>query len=334
MVQLINKETLKLRVPISAGVEYSHLSPFIDTVERNYIKKLLGTDLYNRLSYYNNGSGSGTGDLKTSVEALLNLVQGAIGNIAVWKWLPVGTLNIGSSGIFRNETETQKSSFKYQEDKLYDSFKENGFNLLDDCLQYIEDNLADFPEFQSSSYYTTFKNLLLYTCAQFQDGVDISQSRLVFLKLKPYIQKAEDFEVAPMLGKEQYDDLLAGIRANSLTAYETTLLGYLRKAIANYAMSNGMLALNLNVSDKGTFWEAKEGNQYDGKKQTTPEASAFAAQCTNYRRDGLRYMELARSYMLANIAQFPLYEASTALNSADGSGFDFTNLSTNATGRF
>jgi hypothetical protein len=334
MVQLINKNTLKLRVPVSAGLDYNHLSPYIDQVERNYIKKLLGPDLYNRLSYYNNGSGSGTGDLKATVEELLAMVQGAIGNISIWKWLPVGTSNISSAGLLRNETENQKGVYKYQEDKIYDSFKESGFNLLDDSLQFIEDNLADFPEFQSSTYYTTFKNLLLYTCAQFQDGADISQSRLVFLKLKPYIQKVEDFEIIPLLGKEQYDDLLAGIRANDLTEYEDLLLTYLRRATANLALSFGMLALNMNVSDKGTFWEAKEGNQYDGKKQTTPEASLFSAQCMNYQRDGHKYMELARGYLLANIAQFPLYEASTAMNSADGSCFDFANISTNKTGRF
>jgi hypothetical protein len=322
-----NISEVKEFLPVNVALEFNSIKPFIKISERNYIIKLIGAGMFNEIAGY-----SELTDVSAKQKELQELCKIADINIAMWRWSNIGALQVGDVGITRAETEMQKSAFKYQEDALREGFKTDGFNGLDDLLEYLELNITTFQTFKASANYTVFKGHLINQTTEFNSIYFIGGSRLVFIRLQQFIKQAEDFDIIPLIGKTLYDRVIAiiqnqgsgsGSGSGSGNSVITDLIMFLKQAVAYRAVFRGIVSLNFNITDKGFFFESKEGGSSSFAKQTNVNETfnlngSLEGLAINSRDIGSEYMEQARKHLLAYPDDFPEYTNSSAFD--DGAG--------------
>lgn len=292
---------VKTFIPASAATSKERLWPFVDDAERKYILPLLGRELYDDLQTLKNNSDdwSGTDEDRTKSDELLRLIKLSEINLAYYIGFDLLNARISDLGFQRAETESFKGLYKYQESNIRNYFKETGFNGLDDILQYLEDYIEYFPEWEDAAAYTLRKSAIIKDSKTFNTICSINGSRLIFLALQPYIQQVMDIDIKTCLGETIYAALNAELAKDDPTAAYTALAVQIRKPLA--FLSVALLVKNTGkLTDKGLFFEAQSANSPDNISLTPGnEASGNYAY---YRSTGEQYLEGLRKYLLENFA--------------------------------
>lgn len=306
-----NAAEIKKHLPVNVSVNFKSLKPHIKVAERKYIKKLLGDDQYEELTdYYDEHHAP-----EERLDDLLDLVQFALINLAYWWGFPKLNTKFSDQGAYRNETEKQKSLYKYQEVDLRNSFKQDGFNGLDAVLEFLEINISIFPAFEGSSGYAFFKSNFICSTAEFDSIYSIGGSRLVFLKLRRFMNIVEDFKILPFIGRDFYEELKEQLLEGELTSPNGKAVEIIKKAVAFHSMSQGYVELGINIKDNGLVFETSDDPDY--KKTTTVNGLELSALIKSSRENGDRYLEQLKDHLHENIDDYPTYEDSGAYDATN-----------------
>jgi hypothetical protein len=306
--EALNTEAGEIKdyISVNVSVNFDTIKPWIEIAEREYIKTLIGDDLYaTLLAYYTAGTTS-----NSYYNNAIKYIQKALINLAYWRGFSLLIVKMGDQGAYRVENDKQKSLYKYQEIALKESFNKEGFNGLDYLLQYLEDNIDEFTDFKSSDNYTVFKGSFINTTKQFDDLYWIGQSRLVFLKLKRFMTRVEDFQVLPLLGRDYFDELKSQIKANTLSAANDAVVDIICKAVAPLSVAEGIHELSVNVTDKGLFFETRTNQYNDYEKQQVVLNEGLNGMLSNARLTGEKYLGYLKDYLHNNIDDYATYAAS------------------------
>ena len=243
----VKAEEIRQYITVNSSISFDSISPYIEYAETTYIKAILGSDQYLELcAYYEDPLAwpDNPADPKThedDLEKLLSLVQRSLINLAYHDGFSMLSVNIGDSGAYRKETENQKALFQYQEENLKTSFRTQGFNGLDAILEFLEDNIEKFPVFAASDTYTVFKSKFIKTTPEFDEIVNIRNSRLVFLHLQRYIDQVNDFEIKPVIGAEFFEELITAMTSvEDLTDSQKAVIAFIQKIQAYLSVSKGI----------------------------------------------------------------------------------------------
>lgn len=309
-----NAAEIKQYISVNVSTNYGTLKPYIEIAESEYIKKLLGDDQYDELLDYYEAEDPAP---ETRLDELLTLVQRALINLAYFRGFPILIVKMSDQGAYRNENDKQKSLFKYQEDALREMFKRDGFNGLDAVLEYLETNIDLFPEFEGSTNYTVFKSNFINTTTEFDDIYNINGSRLVFLKLRRFMNVIEDSKIITLIGRTYFDELKTQIKEHTLTAANTTAVELIQKAVAFYSISQGLSELGVKLTDKGLVFETREGTVNDYKKDTKVGGDDLNALISSSRKNGDMYLSYVKDELHNNIDDYPTYAASDEYDSTN-----------------
>lgn len=294
-------EQVKVFIPASAATSKDRLWPFVDAAERKYILPILGRELYDDLQTLSNNSDdwSGTDEDKTKSDELLKLIKLSEINLAYYLGFDLLNARISDLGFQRAETESFKGLYKYQEENVRTYFKETGFNGIDDILQYLEDYIEYFPEWEDSDSYTVRKSAIIKDTASFDAICRINGSRLIFLRLQPFIQQVMDIDIKTCLGETIYEALQTELAADSPSAEYLALITEIKKPLA--FLSVALLVKNTGkLTDKGLFFEAQSANSPDNISLTP--GNETSGNYAYYRSSGEQYLEGLRKYLLENFA--------------------------------
>ena len=249
-----------------------------------------------------------------SENRLLRLAQRANIMLALWYDYSELSILIGNIGFKRQESETLKTLYKYQERQLLEGWKTKGFNALDDLLAFLEKNADEYPEYRESENYTLSRNAIVQNTEQVNEIYFISRSRLTFLRLKPHFKTVEETVIAPRTG-DLYRQLKAELSKEAPDEKWTGLRDALRPAIVFYAVRRLLLETG-DLSDKGLFFASLKGD--DGAAEVRPVAdSRVEHQARQAEADALSYWKLAEKYMQKN---FDVKPASGSIHSRDNLG--------------
>jgi len=225
---------------------------------------------------------------------LILLAQRA--NILLAFWYDYAELNvlIGDTGFKRQESESAKTPYKYQEKQLRDGWKTKGFNALDDLLSYLENHDDIYPEYKESDNYVSSKTSIVENTARVNEIYFINGSRLTYLRLKPHFKTVEDTIIAPRLG-ELYRNLKIELANETPGDKYTGLRDVLRPVIVCYAIHRLLLETG-NLSDKGLFFSYLKGD--DDESDNRPVATdRMVHQAKQAESDAVSYWKLAERYI-------------------------------------
>ena len=243
-------EEFKKYLPVNVQFNYETLAPSLALVEQNFIIPILGNQLFEALTEHYQEEHN---DPKFA--ELLQKVQFSAIRLALWKGYYSISLTISDSGAKMPEN----SPYRYKEDGFMDEMKNDGFNQLDEVIYFLEENIDHFPEFEQSKYYPTLKNSFITNTAAFNRLYNINNSRLVFLKMKYYIEDVEQVTLPHYIGRKFMEAILNNIDAEKYAP----ILQQIQKFVVCMAIYSGIAELHKMPTEKGLLFE---NSNNDGKR--------------------------------------------------------------------
>lgn len=313
-------EEVKQYLAVSSSATLDSLVPHIVNAERDYLLPVMGTDMYNELQAYYDGtlaaSGSGSGaELDTAIVltlgSLLKLVQAAVINIAYYIGFDVMNAYITDSGFKRSESDTVKGLYKYQEENLKRYFRTNGFNGLDAVLAFMEANAARLPDYADSPIRTALRTEFIPSASVYNAYVNIAYSRLTFLRLKPFLALIENTDILTTLGAETYAYVKTEMAKDVPAPAVTALVQQIRWPLAYLSSCLLMEESGADLTDNGLYFTSTIalGNSDTQVKPASPDRIALLVM--RNRNIGNSYLAALRQYLVVHAADFPLTTLST-----------------------
>ncbi|MFY0628688.1 MAG: hypothetical protein JXR07_20515 [Reichenbachiella sp.] len=301
---LLNDTDLKAVLPVAGSFSHSQLLPDIRTVENREIKKLLGVTLYTSLDT------AYESDSTTAVQKeLLTYVQPIIANLSFWMFLDKGNVSIDDTGIYAVHTETKKPAFEWQVKAVRRTFKRTGFNAIDNLIEFLEDNSADYPDWTSSSADEEARKFFLNTAIQYHEYVSIKESRYMFMALLPIMKRVELQEVSATISKELFEEIKDQLSSLTISLTNADLLYNLKGSIAHLSWSFALLELPVIIDSDGI---QLLDSSYSGSdiKLSESDAKRINAISIRHEKIGMSYLEKVKDYLQENADDYPLYKAS------------------------
>jgi len=311
---LNNINEIRKLLTASKSLTFDRLEPFIEDSEDD-LQKVIGNDFYTELDAY---TGSDAIILKA-----ISLVKKSLAFTMYFKGYDMLNVVFSNQGVHRIETEDggKKALFQRQEENLKDNFKIHGYNKLDKFLTYLEENKASFPTWTASSEYTLAKRNFINSTDEFNSYFNINSSRLVFLKLRNFQKIAEDFTILPLIGRAFFDELKTQIASDTLTAWNTAFLNFLKPAVAHATIYHGNVNLINTLTDFGIVKFENETNARNFKTRKQTSDNDLHTLIANAKNTSNNYINICAAYLKENINEFPTYSASSAYD-ADANLYD------------
>jgi len=262
-------QQIKDHVSIDSDLTLPTLQPHINFSER-YFKKVLGTAQYLALD-----TAIKTVSTTQEQDALLDQIFPSLSRLSVAVWSRSGSLSIGGTGIRRTEDSNQKTAYKYQEDGLVKALILEGFDLLDDLLEFLEANEDDYLPWKADAVaYTKFKKFFINTTDEFEKEYGIGGSRITFRAFYPILKHVDYMNMRPVIGSDLYDEIKSEIELRTISPENQTLLDeFIRPAIAHMVIAEAMDILPVQISENGVrVVEVLQSFPSDVMEKNAPEA--------------------------------------------------------------
>jgi len=242
-------EEFKKQLPVGAEVELKDLTPSIEQkAERDFLIPYgLGTSLYNVLNAaYNSNT-----PLVAIYTALLPYAQAAIANYAYMRYLPFAQVVINKEGVRITKSETSSTAFEWQIKQLSAELNESAWQAIEALLKFVETNVSDYPQWQTSTAYTYFTEGFIRNTTQFNDLVKINESRRLFNAMR-YIMRRHQAAIKSITGDTLYAEILAQVQpGGTVTSDNEKLLDFICPTIAYLTASDALIEMPVTFTPEG-----------------------------------------------------------------------------------
>lgn len=246
MILSTTKE-LRLHIPSNAIDDISYLQGILDNSEKDFLRDKLGDSLYNRLcEYYQTVSPddfymavcNGEHTQQPWMQLLL-MAQRMVTYDAMSRFVYTQALSINGTGINVASSDDYGTASKDLLDKGVQGYKREAMVSLNQMLVMLEGwakkmatpapvadaDSTDTPTtepkneqhkaieeisllWQESQYYYAHHDLLIATCADLQQYLDIYESREKFIRLLPDLHFIQDEYISEAIGEDTVQRLL------------------------------------------------------------------------------------------------------------------------------
>lgn len=289
---------------INRSMEWCTIEPYIQMAEDNEIIPAIGQAFYDVLNteYEANGTIA-----DAELAYTFRLLRTALAHYAIYIGMPQLNLRIGDAGI--NETsasdvvptrqwvfqgsrwETAKTAYKY----------------LDLALAHMEAQVkaanADYDEFANDDAYTISQELLIPNARIFQRHYNIQTSRRAYTALRPYIQKAEEIKLRPVLC-ELFDEIKTQFAAGTLTAANSAIIAPIQRLLAEYTIE--MAIPDINFVNDGNGWMVSENN-YDASQKQQSISQSVQQLLTKAEQNATAFEIALKNEIYADLDSYPTF---------------------------
>lgn len=287
-----NASEIQPYISVSKSSDFTVFEGPLRSAFENFIRPLLGEALTaNLISYY-------TAAEPTAKQLrFIELAQRANAFLALWNDYDEMQIVIGNSGAKRQESGETKTPYKYQEQALKKGWKDKGFAALDNMLAYLESEIATFAAYAQSPNYTLQKSSIVRSTAEVNEYYWISNSRIIFLRLRPHFNNVINTIVAPRLGTI-YTDLVTELAKTTPAPAYAALRKALVPVVVMYAVSR-LIRESGSITEKGLFFETLKSAE--DMYVTSPVAvEMINIQANTAENDAQQYWALVEKMLRAN----------------------------------
>jgi len=216
-------------IPVSSALSFEKVQSSLQAADDLYLTPLFGSTLMATLeALYTasvtvpespvtvpEGSPEGTEHTASSPSLLLRLLQAAEANLAFYTNFDALQLRITDQGFQRQQTENFGSPYKYQEDRLRQTFKNRGFNAIDRILDVLDAQFTELEGYADMPARCTTRTDIVQRTAEVNAAHFINNSRLVFLRLVPIMTAISHNELRPLIGWQLYNAMQQALEAGT-----------------------------------------------------------------------------------------------------------------------
>ena len=195
-----NGKEMNSIIPVSSALSFDKVQSSLQAADDLYLTPVLGAALMAGIE------GIYAKEDKSPEEmTLLRLVQAAEANLAFYTNFDALQLRITDQGFQRQQTESFGSPFKYQEDRLRQTFRNRGFNAIDRILEMLDSAFTTLPGYNDMPVRVTTRTDIVQRTSEVNSAHFINNSRLVFLRLVPVMTAISNNELRPLIGWQLYN---------------------------------------------------------------------------------------------------------------------------------
>ncbi len=225
LIQSINE--IKKYFTADNSFSFDTVLPYIDLAEIE-VKNILGNAQYNELNDYYTYTNTGLPEL----DELLIYAQRPVVYFAFLKGLDKFNVSIGNFGIGIIHSTNLAPASEKRVENLRKSIEDGAYDALEHLLQFLEDNVDDYPLWEASDRYMYQYKYLISSASKFDELYKINRSRLTFLNWRPTMADVELLQINPVVSKDLMDELKTQIKADAVNANNLLILNHLQKALA------------------------------------------------------------------------------------------------------
>jgi len=246
-------EELRAFIAVDVNMKFSKIKPSIDEASEIFIKPLLGITFFGDLAEAYTAAPSPT-ELPEDVSVLLPYVQRALAYYAAFLAVEEIGVSVGDLGIQQSFNQNSQPAPAWKVNNLKVKYITSADRAADSLLEFLEDTASPTvytPWYSDANVNTAMSGAIVHKTAIASRYIDINGSRRVFLRLKKRIHDIETGFVKRMLCATQYDELVAQLKANSLSETNQALVSYLEPIIAKKALYLTIPALSISIEGDG-----------------------------------------------------------------------------------
>jgi hypothetical protein len=274
---------------INQSVELASLDPFIYEAARKHIVPWLGS-VYATLV----ADGSPT----PAQTALITYVRRPLALLTIHEYSKVVSVELSDSGMHRIETETRKSSYRYQEKQFQEDALQKGYDALENMLFFLDSNRATYPDWVATEEATAHLSQLLNYNKDFRRLVNTNCDRYSFEALRPIIAHQQLMICQSAVPSAFWAGFMSRHIAGTLTSAEKTVREYMRQAIA-YAALNEAMKLHYVTISMGRIFIQEEFGEQSNINRTMPNAGSSDLAINQIMAD--RYTVLWKDYSFPTV---------------------------------
>lgn len=303
-----NTDEIRALIPISTAVDLTRLTPHILQAENAYIKPLM-LDLYDTISQVYQ-SQTEPGETRGNI---IKAAQNSIIHLAYYKGFEILNSYISDGGFKRLESEKIKSLYKYQEDNLKNYFKETGFNALDELLTAMDvfATTSD-PKLTDKAWYKAYHSDFINNAIDFDDVYDISNSRLIFIRLKKFMQQVKDLHLKQVFGADNWLYITTEIAKETPADKVKAILPFVRKPLCYLSAALLMEETGADLTDKGLVYDGKISQNGGDNAKIPADADRVEKLIKRNREIGEAYLIDLKNYLIDHSSDWANYTAPKA----------------------
>ncbi|AHM62313.1 hypothetical protein D770_20320 [Flammeovirgaceae bacterium 311] len=291
-------------VEINDNATFDLLVPSVQAATLEYIIPAISDEFYLELEEkYTTGA-----ELDPKEQEVLKRLQSALANYMLCIYGPKGMVRVGDAGIVETNSANTTPTRQWVLRSWKRAHMKAGDKALDYALKYLEDNKEFFTTWAESEAYTESKELIFRNAGQLAEYINVSNSRRTFMKLKPFIRRAERRVLRQVLGDDLFQEVKDNLKAAAPGEQYTKLLQeYIRPAMAPIVLQMGISEMNLEVSEDGIrIKSTNDGLEQDQPAGSDDKSALFRSLDTN----GEAELEDLKQFLMKEIDTYPAFESS------------------------
>lgn len=278
-------------VPVSSGLSDEQILPSLCSAFDLFLVPLLGQELADKLQDIQNSAES------PEEKAAVDACRRAVANLAFWYNYTELNVRITDQGFQRQEGDTFKSLYKYQEDELKQRFKNKGFNAVDALLSILEQSPDAFPEYQDCPAFISRKSLLVRSASEVDRVYFINRSHLIYLRLQPIIRNTVMTALPGVIGQTLFTKVQSSLSGQIPEGFD---FENLRLQILPFVVLRSIYDLiesTGSLTDRGLYYSAILATS-GGTVQTEPvDQEQRATQLMQIRNTAQAYRQQLIAYL-------------------------------------
>lgn len=296
------------------GTSAGYIMPYVQLAQDEFLIPAIGREIIQELDTQYNAQPVA---LTPPNLALLAMLQRPLAFYGYHKYLPFAIGNDGENGLQEEKTEASEPVRIGLLDKRINETIRNAANGLETALLFLEQNADLYPTYKNSPAYQARMSRLIVSATELTTAMPLANgSYRLFLTLRPYLDRAEDTLILPVVGAVALADLKAKRKVNTLSGDEKTLLLYLNRAVATAAYAEALFHLNV-VQSGGSGLRIH--SEFDGINNAKAPDPALLQEARNQARsDAARAMTELRNYLIVNASKYPLIPPRAAGSAPSG----------------
>lgn len=293
---------------VNTSMAWAELEPAIRQSTEKFILDFVGSELYDDLA-----AKFQAGTVLTDAQAkALQLLQDAVAFYAIYHILPEKNSVVASMGVVQNVPEggSQPVNQWGWKAKRWSAL-ENADTFLDRLLAYLEKMVADevdyFDLWKNSAAYNVKKSDFFRSTDALDEYLNIQRSRRSFISLVRFMKQVEEDVIKPIL----CDDLYAAMLESPLSAENTLLLPYIRRAVAYLGAAEAIPHHRIVIDGDG-FRVVSQLDGFDERRNLTNNTheTAIGSLLLRCEEQGRKAVARLSKFLEENISDYPDYENS------------------------
>lgn len=315
---------LKQYIAIDANTKMVTMLPFVKEAEQLFIVDLLGKSFYDELlPLYEGSVAAEPTPLSTANAALLPYIQRALAYYTQLQSMLHLSSTFGEMGVRQHRGEDSDAAPRWLQEKLQFQALRNGDIHADELLKFLETYATEsvYATWYNSEANTKKSGTIVYSVSVASRHIDINSSRRVFLKLRQKIREIETRIIPKVIGKPQYDALVAAIHSGTVPDESKALIAKLEPIICKRALYLQLPFMRVQINENGLFvYSGTDDLILLGQLATDADVKILRAQLMDGELGYISDEEELRQFLLDNIDTYPLIKSTGAYTSRPDPG--------------